>query len=235
MTSLIKINVTEYNLRLARELYPSEAPKLRGFFGKAFEGEVLLHHHQKDGSLLYSYPRVQFKVLDRTAFLIGLNEGSDLLAKLWIEVDHAQIGIEELPIIESKMVRRNENLGVNLETARYRFLSPWLALNQENERRYANAKDIWDKSSILERILVGNCLSLSKAFGITIDTPLKVNCRRLREVRCTLKSVPMRGFMGTFSINFSLPNRIGIGKSVSRGFGTVERVPYFSQMQGGKK
>jgi hypothetical protein len=32
------------------------------------------------------------------------------------------------------------------------------------------------------------------------------------------------GFLGTFSINFEIPDYWGIGKSVSRGFGTVKKV-----------
>ncbi len=235
MSPPIKINVTEYHLRLARELYPSETPKLRGFFGKAFESEILIHHHRPDGSLLYNYPRVQFKVIDRTALLLGLNEGSELLSKLWFEVERTTIGIEELPVIESKMSRRQEILGENPEPLQYQFLTPWLALNQENERRYAAAIYHHERVSLLEKTLVGNCLSLAKAFKNTVDTTLKADCKRLRKVGCTLKGTPMNGFIGTFSINFFLPNMIGIGKSVSRGFGTVECVPYLSQMQGGKK
>ncbi len=37
----------------------------------------------------YAYPKVQFKVLDRTAHLIGLAEGAVLVTKLWAEVDQA--------------------------------------------------------------------------------------------------------------------------------------------------
>ena len=33
----------------------------------------------------------------------------------------------------------------------------------------------------------------------------------------------MLGFLGTFSVNFDIPNLWGLGKSVSRGFGTVVR------------
>jgi hypothetical protein len=32
----------------------------------------------------------------------------------------------------------------------------------------------------------------------------------------------MLGFLGTFSMNFEIPDYWGIGKSVSRGFGTVK-------------
>ena len=34
----------------------------------------------------------------------------------------------------------------------------------------------------------------------------------------------MLGFFGTFSVNFEIPDYWGIGKSVSRGFGTVKKV-----------
>lgn len=31
----------------------------------------------------------------------------------------------------------------------------------------------------------------------------------------------MRGFLGTFTVNFEIPDYWGVGKLVSRGFGTV--------------
>ena len=51
---------------------------------------------------------------------------------------------------------------------------------------------------------------------------------RLNEKQQTImltkkKSTPMLGFLGTFSVNFEIPDYWGIGKSVSRGFGTVKR------------
>src|SRR5260370_39552239 len=78
-----KLSVTEYRLRLSRLLVPEEAAQLRGFFGTAFADEVLLHHHEADGRLRYAYPRVQFKVLDQTAHLIGIAEGGAVVARLW--------------------------------------------------------------------------------------------------------------------------------------------------------
>ena len=65
MNTSMKIDVTEYHLRLGREMHTGESPQLRGFFGSAFADEVLLHHHQSDGSLVYKYPRVQFKILQK--------------------------------------------------------------------------------------------------------------------------------------------------------------------------
>lgn len=218
-----QIEVTEYRLYLGRELRQSESVKLRGYFGQVFGSEILLHHHLPDGSLLYNYPRVQFKILDKTALLLGLAEGSELLEQLWLEVDRTRIGTEDLPVLESTITRRKDRLGEAIEPMDYRFVTPWLALNQENERRYANMQLREEQIALLEATLVGNCLSLAKAFGHQVTLRLKADCRGLHPVRVSLKGVPMRGFVGNFRVNFYLPDRVGIGKSVSRGFGTVER------------
>jgi hypothetical protein len=184
----------------------------------------MLHHHQQNGTLLYKYPRIQFKIIDRIALLLGLEEGSDLLARLWLEIDHTTIGSDDLPVLESTIIQRREELGDTTEVVKYRFVIPWLALNQENERRYVMANLKEERQKLLEKTLVGNCLSLSKAFGYTVNQQLKADASKLKEVKCLLKGVSMRGFVGTFTINFLLPDKIGLGKSVSRGFGTIEKI-----------
>ena len=219
-----KLSVVEYQLKLSRELYANETPRLRGFFGNEFAEHILLHQHNKDGTLIYNYPRVQFKILNKQAMLIGLDEGSDLLTQLWLEVDQAKLGIETLSVQESTVQKQQVEIGEIENMVKYRFLSPWLALNQENARRYRTmSKDI-ERVRLLERILVGNCLSFAKSFQHKVTLNLQSDCSRLRLVSSRLKGITMQGFTGLFCVNFLLPDRVGIGKSVSRGFGTLVRV-----------
>lgn len=216
------IDVVDCKLRLSRSVTPGEASLLRGYFGRAFGGEVMLHHHQPDGSLVYDYPRVQFKVLDRTAHLIGVGEGCPLVTRLWAEVDQARIGFEDLTVLESRLSQRREPLGEAAGSIVYRFRTPWLGLNQDNHRRYHALSVAAERRALLERILVGNCLSVAKAFGHRVIARLTADSDGLRPWTTRLKGVEMQGFVGTFRINFHLPDHMGIGKSVSRGFGTVE-------------
>lgn len=219
-----EIRVTEYRLKMSRELRRGEVPRLRGFFGREFSEQVLLHHHREDGSLIYDYPRIQFKILDRQAVLIGLEAGSELLTQLWLEVDQAKLGSENLTVQEATIQRRRAIFGETEEMVTYRFLSPWLALNQENTRRYHVEKDRNARIKLLQRILVGNCLSIAKSFRNNVKIRLEADCARLRRVDTRLKGVTMVGFMGMFRVNFLLPDLVGIGKSVSRGFGTVLQI-----------
>jgi hypothetical protein len=213
------LDITEYRLRFERPLSPGEATHLRGYFGSAFAEEELLHNHRPDGSLIYDYPRVQFKVIDRAAHLIGLGEGGALVERLWHSVEQTRLGREVLPVLEATLVRRREPFGECAESAEYRFVNPWLGLNQENHRRYDAARTDLERQAILDRVLVGNCLSMAKAFGHWVNGRLTADARRLRPRTCQFKDQPMIGFEGP---NFQLPSGIGIGKSVSRGFGTVE-------------
>ena len=167
------LSVTEYHLKLARELYPNETPQLRGFFGNEFAEHILLHQHNEDGTLIYNYPRVQFKVLNRQAVLIGLEEGSDLLAQLWLEVDQAQIGLETLSVQESTVQKRRVEIGESESMVIYQFLSPWLALNQENAHRYRMMPKSIDRLRLLERIIVGNCLLLCQVVSAQCELEVK--------------------------------------------------------------
>ncbi len=216
------LEVLEYRLRLSRGLRRGEAPQLRGFFGHTFAEAVMLHHHAPDGRLVYDYPRVQFKVLGETGVLIGLEEACELLMELWMDVDHARIGQEDLAVLDSTVTRRRAAIGATGRSLRYRFAAPWLALNQANHDRYRNATGPGQRRAVLERVLIGNCLALAKAFGHHVDRRLQADCGGLRETKTRLKGVTMLGFVGTFAVNFALPLRIGLGKSVARGFGTVE-------------
>ncbi|MGQ9817977.1 MAG: CRISPR-associated endonuclease Cas6, partial [bacterium] len=80
----------------------------------------------------------------------------------------------------------------------------------------------WSKrKQLLEKILIGNIISISKSLGYTIFEPIKANLIKIKEVTTKLKNIPMLAFLGTFSVNFEIPDYWGIGKSVSRGFGTI--------------
>ena len=76
---------------------------------------------------------------------------------------------------------------------------------------------------ILAWTLVGNCLGMCIPLGIHVDDRITADCSGLHSIKTTLKGQGMIGFIGTFSINLHLPNHLGLGKSVSRGFGTIER------------
>ena len=65
---------------------------------------------------------------------------------------------------------------------------------------------------------------MSKSLGFIVEQEIKLKSINFREKKVFLKGNPMLGFLGTFSVNFEIPDYWGIGKSVSRGFGTVKKI-----------
>lgn len=90
---------------------------------------------------------------------------------------------------------------------RYFFATPWIGLNEENYKSYLTLrKNPKDTHNLLERILIGNILSMSKSLCYTVPEPIKANIGNLKEVKTSLKSTPMLGSLGTFSANFEIPD-----------------------------
>lgn len=94
-----------------------------------------------------------------------------------------------------------------------------------NEKNYKEYKSLNKKEQtlLLHKVLVGNILSVAKAFEYVVLSELKVKTK-VKPVSVVYKEVPMIGFTGDFKINFKLPEFIGLGKGVSQGFGTVKSV-----------
>jgi len=105
----------------------------------------------------------------------------------------------------------------------YQFATPWFALSQKNYRGYYMTGTKVERNERLSRTLIGNLLSMSKTLDYNVPDRIKATVNyRIKKGR--LKSTNIMTFTGTFITNVLIPDYFGIGRSVSRGFGTVKRV-----------
>ena len=198
------------------------AAQLRGFFATKFTEYTLLHQHDA-GTLVYRYPLVQYKVIDETPTVIGINEGSDVLKEIYHATQTIRLGDRELRILQTGIDLRRVPFGLNDRISSYEFATPWLALNQENYLRYYGLKDGDERRDLLRRTLIGNIISMSKSLGYEVPGRIKCDVEVVPQKR-RLKNVNLMAFAGRFHVNFQIPDLLGIGKSVSRGFGAVRQV-----------
>ncbi|RPI17172.1 MAG: DNA repair protein [Ignavibacteriae bacterium] len=205
-------------------LLTRDAHKLRGFFGNLFkEKSPLLHNHFDDGSLVFKYPLVQYKVIENIPMLIGLNEGAELLTSLFLKMKELDINGKTYPINYKNIENKKCEFGLCPELHEYSFKTLWMGLNQENYEKYNQLKKYADESGIphiLTKILVGNILSFFKSTGYHADNTILLKTH-LKEKTTGFKGNKMLAFEGNFIANVLLPQYIGLGKSVSRGFGTI--------------
>ena len=101
----------------------------------------------------------------------------------------------------------------------------WLPLNKENYATYQQLDNMIERIGLLEKILVGNLMSLFKGIGIHIDTDIKVSITDIKSQHTIrYKDIKLSAFDIEFKSNAQLPDYIGIGKSVSQGYGVVEAI-----------
>ncbi|NOX46976.1 MAG: CRISPR-associated endonuclease Cas6 [Chlorobi bacterium] len=205
------------------ELHTRDAHKLRGYFGNVFkEHSPLLHNHFEDGKNRYAYPLVQYKVINKCPVLIGLGDGAKLLIDLFLKIKHIDIDGKEL-IVNSKNIE-NKIMGLDGWEGlyEYRFETLWMALNESNYRKYLSAGTT-EKENLLTAILTGNILSFYKGVGFWTVEKILVK-PKLRAKSTKFKGQDMVAFAGTFTSNAKLPGLVGLGKSVSRGFGAIIQI-----------
>ncbi len=204
------------------KLHQHYGHKLRGYFGNLFmEKSPLLHNHYDDGRLRYKYPLVQYKIVKGVPMLVGLAEGADLLLDLFFDIKTLQLG--ELTVnVYSKNIKRElyEPKILTSDYNKYRFMSLWMALNQNNYKKYLEFTEGPEVMMFLSKILIGNVLSFYKGVGFTAEEKIQVLPLVIPKVT-TFKNKKMIAFTGDFYCNAGLPDYVGIGKSVSRGFGTI--------------
>jgi hypothetical protein len=61
--------------------------KLRGFFATRFTEYALLNQHINVDKLLYRYPRIQYKILEGEAVVLGIEEGAEVLKEIYDKYD----------------------------------------------------------------------------------------------------------------------------------------------------
>ncbi len=198
-----------------------QAVKLRGFFASHNKDNELLHNHHGE-RLIYQYPKVQYKVIKGVPIICGLGEGAELIIQLGRDADSIRIDEQQMSIYQKEILIKKESFGVTDKYIAYRLITPWIALNQKNSKKYYKASDM-EKEELLKKILVGNILSMAK--GLNYDVKERIYCwLDLKECTVQFKNIKMKAFKGKFKVNFKIPDYLGLGKSVSRGFGTIKGV-----------
>ena len=202
------------------KLQTRDAHKLRGYFGNLFkEHSPLLHNHYQNGKTRYAYPLVQYKVIRNIPVLVGFREGADLLVSLFLKIKEIDIEGGHFPVLAKNISQKQLDFSVNQQLYSYEFQTLWMALNQENHRKYKQLDENM-KNRFLNRQLQNNILSFYK--GLSFRTTERIMATaRLEEKQTNFKDQSMIAFSGEFATNAFLPELSGIGKAVSRGFGTV--------------
>lgn len=212
-------------IRFANEITPTELPFFRGAIISKVPAELTLFHNHTETGLRYRYPLIQYKRIQGNAAIVCIGEGTEAIGKFFSSADFAlQIGNRHAHF-EIDSVQAHQWLLQPWEGSFRYTIHHWLPFNSENYATYNQLEGVVEKTQMLERLLIGNILSLCTGLGIHLTK--EVQCKIvniLSESVYQYKGVLMQGFTVEFSTNISLHNFIGLGKGVSLGFGIVKQI-----------
>lgn len=207
-------------------IQPFEINLFRGAIGNVMrEGSVLFHNHL-EGGLRYGYPLIQYKIINKKAAIVCLNEGADAIHELFTKGElRLKLGERDEELFEvDEMKISNPVVQVWKDTFSYSIIN-WLALNEANFEEYKALQGDILKMEFLEKILIGNILSFAGGINWTVEDEIKVRITHFNRLHTlTFREVQFQAFNLNFITNVSLPNGIGLGKGSSTGYGVIRKL-----------
>ncbi len=207
------------------EIAGYEIPAFRGaVIKKVGIDNTLFHNHLKEDTFLYKYPLIQYKMLWKKPTIMCIDYGVDEIHKFFEKKDwNLKISDRWLEMSIDKLQMNQYVMQVWDKMFDY-TIQNWIALNQENFLKYQRLEAMTDKIEFLEKTLKANILSFAKGIEWTVDKEIKLKIKDLIRLRSAkIKGRNMTGFDAEFSTNVFIPNYLGLGKSVSLGYGIVRQ------------
>lgn len=168
----------------------------------------------------FLYPRVQVKILNEQIYLVGINEGADPVLSLSEKLNSLNFGNITFQVNDIDIDIKEDILILSNQPVRYRFISPWVALNPVTNKRYKEL-DNSGKIKYLSQLLTQNILFLGKEMGLNIDVKVYTWLSLSSLFPKPIGEKNWGSFYGGFKTNLILPSYIGLGNGITRGFGTI--------------
>lgn len=210
-------------IRFNNLLKSYEAPAFRAAVIEATERKAaLFHNHLPAKGFIYRYPLIQYKITERKASIVCLNEGTDDIHYLLQNRSLAlRIG-DRLENFEIEDVQLYYHQVQTWQAGFHYSLRHWMGLNQRNYREYDALQTEVERLQFLENLLRANLLSFATGIGWYAEQPIEVRITKFKGERwLPYKGAKVLCFSLNFVSNVSLPDYVGLGKGVSVGFGSV--------------
>jgi hypothetical protein len=202
------------------DMHPGKLQQWRGAVAAGWEHDRF-HNHAPDGSYQFRYPLIQYRCRGGKASLWAIGEGVASL-RHWLatgsgRIQWGQQGMRQLYI--TAMEEQQQTLGLSPDSHRYR-ITDYLALNQENYRRWQQLDDMLPRIELLNELLNGHLLACCRTLGLEVSEQLDSRCMLLQSVRpVRYRDHRRMAFNLLFKSPLILPAGLGLGRAASHGFG----------------
>ena len=208
-------------LRLSTDKPVRKTPyQVKGVFIKKHANEPITPMLDGTYRKKFSYPRVQVKILNEQIYIIGIKEGVEPVLSIPDKIKELDFGNITFTINDFEEETFKQQFALSGNVVKYSFLTSWAALNHVTGKKY-RSMSFKKKVSYLNRLLGTNLIFLAKEMGMPIEKGIytKVEVSNLHPK--SIDDNKWKSFKGNFKTNIILPNYIGLGNGITRGYGTI--------------
>ena len=168
----------------------------------------------------YLYPRVQVKILNEKIYFLGIAEGVSAVKSLIdnfkaLDFGNITFKIKDIIIDENGLFEQTDHIN------KYKFITPWVALNRANTKKFSKTSTS-QKRKFLCELLTRNLIFLTSEFKIDFDEKILTDIELEDKSLSSFNDNRDVGFEGSFLTNFLLPDFIGLGNGITRGYGSIK-------------
>ena len=198
-----------------------EIPYFRAAVSKHLGGDVLLHNHT-EGGLRNKLPLIQYKIIQGKPAIVAINEGISVVEPV-MEIGELSVNIGKRPMrLKLDSVWGNQfEVGITEQKYKYSLVN-WISFNEENYATYKKTDSIIERLNLVTSILKSNILSFATGIGVFFEEQVELSISDISAPKnVAYKGTTLITFDVTFTCNVCLPEYIGLGKAVSRGYGML--------------
>lgn len=209
-------------IRFANPMSDREIPLFRGAVINSIPEDNVLFHNHLNEKYRYSYPLIQYKLLENRAAIVCVEEGCDAVSRFLNNFSsEIRLGRETVRLVLDSSAESAIQAGIDTDMHDYR-LQRWLPLNEKNYGQWLSTGSLTGRTELLERILTGNILSFGKGTGVQFQDEIKCILTDIhKQYYATYKEVRLMAFDISFKANVILPKEIGLGKGAGTGHGIL--------------
>jgi hypothetical protein len=196
--------------------------ELRSVLNKKL-AEYLEFPREDTVGFIHRYPVLQCKQVKGGLMATGISQGADCLCEITRDKVMLGAGESNCRITSRDPAIRPEPFGIMETPGTYEFLTPWLALNQQHAKKFYDLKGKPQRDAFMQKLLTAQLTTLAKSLDYEMSAPVLCEAKvRFRRDRIGQENVIV--FLGKFRTNLHIPDYLGIGQSVSQGYGTIKRI-----------
>ncbi len=215
------INIESVVARIITDKPVRKTPyQVKGVFIRQYPKEPIIPMLNGTYRDKFLYPRVQVKILNEQIYIIGIQEGVAPVLSLLENFDIFDFGNITFKVQSSDIEKGEKQFILTDRLIRYRFITPWVALNQMTGEKYRNLPNE-EKQSYLNRLIGQNIVFLAKELGANPSNKVYSKVKLSSLFPKPVDENKWGAFTGEFKTNYLLPSYIGLGNGITRGYGTI--------------